>query len=389
MNIPGTEEWNFTDVKFLSIFKEYAKRINLVETINTMTDSKMELSPGDAVLGMILDTVSGRTLLYRLEQASDQTDTELIFGKPMSPDKFNDTNLGRELDKLFETGTQKIFSQISQNAIGCFKLDTRHHHFDTTSVSVFGAYEDHPDTQLNITYGYSKDKRPDLKQFMVSMLCVDRNIPIIGKTQDGNASDKTLNNELLSHISSRMAEHGFKPGASIYVADSAFVTTDNLIAAQGNGIRFLSRLPANFNECKHAIAQAVAADDWVDIGTLAEIQSEKKPPASYRYYETTVTIGEEAYRAIVYHSSAHDKRRQKCIGRILKTSKDQLEKKIKEVSQQPFKCRPDAEVAIGILTKSQKKAFTTCEQRSLTYPNTAKDAPKKGKSGSRNPLNMN
>ena len=233
MNIPSTEKWNFTDVKFLPVFKEYAKRINLVETINTMTDSKMDLSSWDAVLGMIMDTVSGRTPLYRLEEAFDEMDTELLFGKPISPDKFNDTNLGRVLDKLFETGTQKIFSQISQNTIGCFKLDTRHHHFDTTSVSVFGAYEDHPDTQLNITYGYSKDKRLDLKQFMVSMLCVDRNIPIIGKIQDGNASDKTLNNELLSHISSHMAEHGFKPGASIYVADSAFVTTDNLIAAEG------------------------------------------------------------------------------------------------------------------------------------------------------------
>ena len=38
MNIPSTGEWNFTDVKFLPILKEYAKRINLVETINTMTD---------------------------------------------------------------------------------------------------------------------------------------------------------------------------------------------------------------------------------------------------------------------------------------------------------------------------------------------------------------
>lgn len=378
MNIPGTEEWNFTDVKFLPIFKEYAKRINLVETINTMTDTKMDLSPGDAVLGMIMDTVSGRTPLYRLEEAFDQMDTELILGKPISPGKFNDTNLGRVLDKLFETGTQKIFSQISQNAIGCFKLDTRHHHFDTTSVTVFGAYEDYPDTPLNITYGYSKDKRPDLKQFMVSMLCVDRNIPIIGKTQDGNASDKTLNNELLSHISSHMAEHGFKPGASIYVADSAFVTTDNLIAAEENGIRFLSRLPANFNECKHAIAQAVAADNWVDIGTLAEIQSEKKPPASYRYYETAVTIGDGYYRAIVYHSSAHDKRRQKRIDRILKTSKDQLETKIKEVTQQLFKCRPDAEVAAGILAKASEKSLYNLRSEIIDVPKYSKGRPKKG-----------
>ncbi|WP_394699471.1 DUF4277 domain-containing protein [uncultured Desulfobacter sp.] len=110
--------------------------------------------------------------------------SELLLGKTIAPGQFNDTNLGRAMDQLFHAGTHKIFSQLSQNAIGCFKLDTRYHHFDTTSVSVFGDY-DHPDQPLNITYGYSKAKRPDLKQFMVSMLCVDRNIPIIGKTQDG------------------------------------------------------------------------------------------------------------------------------------------------------------------------------------------------------------
>jgi len=168
MELPNTEEWRFTDVRFLPIFKEYAKRINLVETINAMVDTQMELSVGDVVLAMIIDTLSGRTPLYRLEESFNGMDTELLLGKRIAPGQFNDTNLGRVMDKLFNTGTQKIFSQISQNAIGCFKLDTRHHHFDTTSVSVFGDY-DHPDPSLNITYGHSKAKRPDLKQFMVSM----------------------------------------------------------------------------------------------------------------------------------------------------------------------------------------------------------------------------
>lgn len=147
MEIPNTEHWRFTDVQFLPIFKEYAKRINLVETINAMADTEMDLSPGDAVLAMIIDTTSGRTPLYRLEESFKDMDTELLLGKPIDPSLFNDTNVGRVLDKLFNTGTQKIFSQISQNAIGCFKLDTRHHHFDTTSVSVFGDY-DHPDPPL-------------------------------------------------------------------------------------------------------------------------------------------------------------------------------------------------------------------------------------------------
>ncbi|WP_320044825.1 DUF4277 domain-containing protein [uncultured Desulfobacter sp.] len=72
---------------------------------------------------------NSETPLYRLEEAFKGLDSELILGVPISPDQLNDNNLGRAMDKLFEAGTNKIFSQISQNAIGCFKLDTGNHHF--------------------------------------------------------------------------------------------------------------------------------------------------------------------------------------------------------------------------------------------------------------------
>lgn len=35
-------------------------------------------------------------------------------------------------------------------------------------------------------------------------------------------------NELLANISKHMARHGLAPGAYVYVADSGFVTPDNL-----------------------------------------------------------------------------------------------------------------------------------------------------------------
>jgi len=377
MGLPSTEKWKFTDVQFLPIVKEYAKRLNLVETINSMVDSEMNLSPGDAVLAMVMDTVSGRNPLYRLEESFHDLDTELIIGKPIDPAKFNDTNLGRVLDKLHESGTQRIFSQVSQNAIDGFNLDTQHHHYDTTSVNVFGDYDD-TDAPLKITYGHSKDKRPDLKQFMISMLCVDRNIPIIGKTENGNSSDKTLNNEILSKISTHMAEYGFTPGASIYIADSAFVTAKNLAKAVENDIRFLSRLPANFKECKKAISEAISAESWLDIGTMTESSSEKRPAAFYRYHETTVTIDGRPYRAIVFHSSAYDKRRNKRIDRILKGSKTELDKKIKETISQSFKCRPDAEAAAKALTRSNGKNLHRMRIDITEVPKYGRGRPKKG-----------
>jgi len=44
-----------------------------------------------------------------------------------------------------------------------------------------------------------------------------------------NASDKTLNNELLTNISKHMTPHGLKPSAFVYVADSAFETNVRFI----------------------------------------------------------------------------------------------------------------------------------------------------------------
>ena len=229
----NTAQMIITDARHMPIVKHYAGKIGLADTIDQMVGTQMELSPGIAVLAMVLDTLSGRTPLYRLTEFFEEKDTELLLGTAIGPERFSDYNLGKSMDKIFETGTQKIFSQLAQNALTVFKVDPRRLHFDTTSVSVYGDYDLY-DPPFEITYGHSKDKRPDLKQFLVSMLCVDRNIPILGTTKDGNASDKTLNNELLTNISKYMAEHGLSPGAYVYIADAAFVTDNNLKKADDN-----------------------------------------------------------------------------------------------------------------------------------------------------------
>lgn len=343
-----------TNVQFLPIVKEYARRINLVETINSMVNTEMEIQPGIVVLGMVEDTLSGRSPLYQLSRFFEEKDTELLLGEPISAEKFTDYNIGRALDKTFETGTQKIFSQLSQNAVGGFQIKPTGAHYDTTSVRVYGDY-DMTDEPFKITYGYSKDKRPDLKQFLIEMLCVDRNIPLFGATRDGNASDKTLNNELLTTISKHMANHGLEENAFIYVADSAFVTEDNLKKA-GTKTKFITRLPATYKECGKAIQEAVQNGQWIDIGILAETEDTKKRPAAhYKAFETTVILNGVAYRAIVIHSSAHDKRRHKKIERLLDKNKKELEQLVKKFIAEPYYCEADARAAMEKLSRLPKK----------------------------------
>ena len=355
MEIQDFSNLTITDVQFLPIVKEYARRIGLIDTINQMVDTKMELQPGEVVLGMVLDTLSGRSPLYRLKHFLDEKDIELLLGKNISIDQFTDHNIGRALDKIFEAGTQKIFGQLSQNAVGGFQIKPTGAHYDTTSVSVYGDY-DMTDEPFEITYGHSKDKRPDLKQFLVEMLCVDRNIPLFGATRDGNASDKTLNNELLSTISKHMANHGLEENAFVYVADSAFVTKDNLKKA-GIKTKFVSRLPATYKECNRAVQEAVTSNQWIDIGNVTETEDTKKRPAAwYKAFETRITLYDTLYRAIVVHSSAHDKRRHKRIERLLKKNREELELLTKKIVTKNYYCEADALVAVEKLSRLPGKS---------------------------------
>ena len=147
---------------------------------------------------------------------------------------------------------------------------------------------------------------------MIEMFCVGRNIPIFGKCIDGNSSDKTVNNKILSRISDHMAKHGLKPNAFVYIADSAMVTEENLDLVGSN--YFITRLPFNYKEADRVVAEAVKKNEWKDIGALAEQRSTPaRPVAMYRATEVTINLYGKSYRGVVVHSSAHDKRRQKKI----------------------------------------------------------------------------
>lgn len=58
-----------------------------------------------------------------------------------------------------------------------------------------------------------------------------------------------------------------------------------------------------------------------------------------------VVINDKIYRAVVVHSSAHDKRRQKRIDKELQKEHTELSKAIKKIASQEFFCQADAEQA--------------------------------------------
>lgn len=203
------------------------------------------------------------------------------------------------------------------------------------------------------------------------MLCVHRNIPVLGGCENGNASDKAINNQTLNNLSKYLARHGIREGAFVYIADSAMVTPKNLEAV-GNNL-FISRLPATYKETGRVIADAVKKGKWSDVETAVRSSGSRKA-AKYRVCEMDVTINKKSYRAIVVHSDAHDKRRQKKLDRMLAESHEQAEKTLKRAVKVEYFCREDAEAAVDKLC-GEKSSYHCCQCKAVEKKTYSRGRP--------------
>ncbi len=135
-----------------------------------------------------------------------------------------------------QPGLTNIFWLIALAAAKKYNISTNYSHLDATSFSLQGKYEpnwaelsviregsasessesESLPKPISITYGYSRDKRPDLKQFMLDLIVSgDGDIPLFLRTGDGNESDKAVFGKILVDFKKQV---DFE---SIYVADSA------------------------------------------------------------------------------------------------------------------------------------------------------------------------
>ena len=96
----------------LPVVAAFCRRIGLIDIIDRIVPNEMEVSVGTIIQGMVLDTLSGRSPLYRLEEFFKHQDTQLLLGQDVDSTSFNDTTVARALDALFNIGAEKVFSEV-------------------------------------------------------------------------------------------------------------------------------------------------------------------------------------------------------------------------------------------------------------------------------------
>lgn len=94
--------------------------------------------------------------------------------------------------------------------------------------------------------------------------------------------------------------------------------------------------------------------------TVASRKVTRHKAAKYRVCDMTVTVEEKVYRAVVVHSGAHDKRRQKKLDRRLRESRERATGLLEKAEKVDYFCREDAEAAAEKL-RSEKTQYHFCQ----------------------------
>lgn len=109
-----------------------------------------------------------------------------------------------------------------------------------------------------------------------------------------------------------------------YVADSAFVTDQNLFLTEKLRLKFISRLPATYELAYELTLKAFVDKDWTNLGQLAE----GKDKAVCRLAEYPGQIDDQSYLFLVVHSSQLDKSKSRKLDNQIKREQKGLEKEI-------------------------------------------------------------
>ena len=132
-------------------------------------------------------------------------------------------------------------------------------HLDSSSMHVHGKYERKEEEEtkagkeeeeefkgIEIKHGYSRDKRPDLKQFMLDlMVSEDGEVPIFYRAGSGNEQDSEVFGKLIKEYQAEVNMD------TLFVSDAALYSEGNLNMLRE--MKWLSRVPMSIKEAKTAM----------------------------------------------------------------------------------------------------------------------------------------
>lgn len=315
--------------------------LKLAERINKRlnVDRQRKVSPGHAVVAMILNGLGfTNRRLYLSHQFFANKPVEALLGDGISASDITNHTLSHTLDEIARYGSSTLYGEVAFETVLENNLLSELNHLDTTSLSVHGQYEVDDETEVvELTQGYSKDHRPDLKQAVLSLVVNGpASIPLWMEPLDGNSSDKTSFHETIQRVLE------FKQQIKLaqdfrWVADSALYSKEHLLKT--SDYRWVCRVPETVKPAKELVGRPAAEFTW-------QVHDKGYQTATF-----SSNYGGQLQRWLLVFSEQAYAREKKTLDKKLAKQEDALTKALWHLGNEVFNCQQDAAKAIERLKK--------------------------------------
>jgi transposase len=267
----------------LPVIADYGRRLDLAGIIDHACPIRdiADLTHGQVIETLVANRLTSPAPLVRVTDWASEHAVEEVFG--INPALLNDDRIGRALDAIAPE-LDRIVGSVGAQAISVFGLDTSRLHWDMTSISLYGAYDqadpDHPAPR----FGHPKDRRPDLKQIQAGLAVTgDGGIPVFHRAYDGGAAEVAQVVGAMTELQ-KMA----KPRDFLLIGDSKLVSYGNVSAMIDAGTGFIA--PAAKAYTPATTLAALDLDVATEVDYVAERDMAKPATDRGRWHVTEDTM---------------------------------------------------------------------------------------------------
>jgi transposase len=338
----------------LGIVAGICQEIELVERVDTLVgENDRKVSIGQAVQEMVLNGLGFVSRpLYLAPEFLAGKPVDILIGEGLCAEDFNDDSLGRALDRLYEVGITEVFAYVASHAIAVMGIDTDMVHLDSTSFSLEGEYEfvEPDDGAIRVTYGYSRDHRPDLKQVVLSLICSHQSgIPTWLGALDGNAADTSHFPKTVQAYVAQLKEGEEVP---VIVADTALYSADTLKELES--VSWVTRVPASVSEIK-TLYQTVSPEQMHSIGD-----------GDYKVWTVESDYGGVSQRWVLVYSEGLYHREAASLQRVIDKERAEAEKVLRRLNRREYPTPEAAGAAVETMAETWK--FHTVQVEPYSTP---------------------
>jgi hypothetical protein len=280
----------------LPVVAGFCRRLDLRGIVDRVCPVRQvaTLTHGQVIQALVANRLTSPTPLRRVEDWAATWAVTEVFGIP--PEALNDDRIGRALDAIAPR-LERIVGSVGARAIAAFGLEVARLHWDMTSISLYGAYDDPEEGFIAPRFGHPKDRRPDLKQVQTGLaVSGDGGVPVWHRAYDGGAGEVAQVAGAMRALTKLAGPRRF-----LVVGDSKLVSYANLRDILAAKVDFIAPASKTYVGAEVLASLDPAAATPVDY--LAERDAGKPPDqrGSYRVLEDIMTLAGPRKRDPVLH----------------------------------------------------------------------------------------